>query len=80
MHVEKWPNVLWKSCDVHTARFLKYVWTFFNTILEKASITLCTVGSEIPVILILISVLLYVSGQTVCRKNRGCTTNKLCLQ
>ena len=78
--LKNWPNVLWKSCDVHTARFLKYVWTFFNTILEKVSITLCTVGSEIPVILILISVLLYVSGQTVCRKNRGCTTNKLCLQ
>ena len=31
MHnVVKWPNILWKSCGVHTARFLKYVWPFYN--------------------------------------------------
>ena len=31
MHdVEKWPNVLQKSCGVNTTRFLNYVWTFFN--------------------------------------------------
>ena len=31
MHnVVKWPNILQKSCDVHTARFLKYVWPFYN--------------------------------------------------
>ena len=24
-NVEKWPNILLKSCGVHTARFLKYV-------------------------------------------------------
>ena len=31
MHgVAKWPNMLWKSCVVHGAGFLKYVWPFFN--------------------------------------------------
>ena len=31
MHdVEKWPTVLLKFCIVHTARFLMYVWPFFN--------------------------------------------------
>ena len=29
-HVEKWPNILLKSRGVNTARFLKYVWPFFN--------------------------------------------------
>ena len=24
-NVQKWPNILLKSCSVHTARFLKYV-------------------------------------------------------
>ena len=28
--VEKWPNILQKSNDVHIANFLKYVWPFFN--------------------------------------------------
>ena len=27
---EKWPKILLKSCGVNTARFLKYVWPFFN--------------------------------------------------
>ena len=26
----KWPNILLRSCRVNTARFLKYVWSFFN--------------------------------------------------
>ena len=31
MHnVEKWPDLLLKSCGVNTARFLKYIWPFFN--------------------------------------------------
>ena len=31
MHnVVKWPNILKKFCTVHTARFLKYVWPFYN--------------------------------------------------
>ena len=31
MHsVEIWPNTLLKSYGVHTAKFLKYVWPFFN--------------------------------------------------
>ena len=29
-NVEKWPNILLKSCGVNTARFLKYAWPFFN--------------------------------------------------
>ena len=30
-YVVKWPNIHWKSCGgVHTARFLKYVWPFYN--------------------------------------------------
>ena len=29
-NVDKWPNILWKSCGVNTAGFLKYVWPFFN--------------------------------------------------
>ena len=27
-NVEKWPNILSKSCGVHTASLLKYVWLF----------------------------------------------------
>ena len=29
-NVVKWPNILEKSCGVNTARFLKYVWPFYN--------------------------------------------------
>ena len=29
-NVEKWPNMLYKSCGVNTTRFLKYVWSFSN--------------------------------------------------
>ena len=29
--------VLWKSCGVHTARFLKYVWAFFNIMYDKVN-------------------------------------------
>ena len=36
MHnVVKWPNILLKSCAVHTERFLKYVWPFYNIIHER---------------------------------------------
>ena len=36
MHnVEKWPNILQKSGGVHTARFLKYVWSFSNVMHER---------------------------------------------
>ena len=31
----KWPNILQKSCDVNTARFLKYVWPFYNIMHES---------------------------------------------
>ena len=38
MHnVVKWPNILQKSCGVHTARFLKYVWQFYNIMHEKVN-------------------------------------------
>ena len=36
MHiVEKWPKIFLKSCGVHTAGFLKYVWPFLNIIYER---------------------------------------------
>ena len=31
----KWQNILQKSCGVHTARFLKYVWPFYNIMHER---------------------------------------------
>ena len=35
MHnVVKWPNILEKSCEVYAARFLKYVWPFYNIMLK----------------------------------------------
>ena len=39
MHnVVKWPNMLWKSCDVNTARFLKYIWPFYNIMHERVKL------------------------------------------
>ena len=36
MHnVVKWPNILLKFYGVNTARFLKYVWPFYNIMHEK---------------------------------------------
>ena len=36
MHnVVKWPNILEKSCGVNTARFLRYVWLFYNIMHER---------------------------------------------
>ena len=36
MHnVVKWPKILLKSCGVHTPRFLKYVWPFYNIMHES---------------------------------------------
>ena len=35
--VLKWPNILLKSCGVHTARFLKYVWPFYNIMRERVN-------------------------------------------
>ena len=38
MHnIEKWPNIFSKSCAVNTAKFLKYVWPFFNIIHENVN-------------------------------------------
>ena len=35
MHnIVKWANILWKSCGVHTTRFLKCVWPFYNIMHE----------------------------------------------
>ena len=42
MHnVVKWPNILYKSCGVNTARFLKYVWPFYNIKHERVKIAEC---------------------------------------
>ena len=36
MHnVVKWPNILLKFCGVNIARFLKYVWPFYNIMHER---------------------------------------------
>ena len=36
MHnVVKWRNILKKPCGVNTARFLKYVWPFYNIMHER---------------------------------------------
>ena len=37
-NVEKLPNILLKSYGVHTARFLKYVWSFFNIMHERVNL------------------------------------------
>ena len=44
MHnVVKWPNTLLKSCGVYIARFLKYVWPFYNIMHEgMKGLTICT--------------------------------------
>ena len=36
-NVEKWPNILLKSFLVNTARFLKYIWPFFNIMNERVN-------------------------------------------
>ena len=43
MHnVKKSSNILYRSCGVHTIRFLKYVWPFFNIIYETVNAVKCT--------------------------------------
>ena len=38
MHsVVKWAQTLLKSCGVNTARFLKYVWPFYNIMHERVN-------------------------------------------
>ena len=38
MHnVVKWANIFLKSCGVHTARFLKYVWPFYKIMHERVT-------------------------------------------
>ena len=34
-NVVKWPKILLKSCGVNTARFLKYLWPFYNILHER---------------------------------------------
>ena len=42
MHnVVKWPNILQKSCGVNTARFIKFVWPFYN--MHERVKTLCAI-------------------------------------
>ena len=38
-NIEKRPSILQKSCGVNAAKFLKYVWPFFNIILERVQLT-----------------------------------------
>ena len=38
-NVVKWPNILLKSCSVNTARFLKYVWSFYSIMHERVKYT-----------------------------------------
>ena len=37
-NVEKWSNILLKSCGVNTARFLKYIWQFFDVMHESVNL------------------------------------------
>ena len=37
-NVEKWPNILLKSCTVSTSRFLKCVWPFYQHCVKSACI------------------------------------------
>ena len=51
MHVVKWPNILQISCGVHTARFLEYVWPFYNIMHEKVNFSVsrrCHLLSLLP--------------------------------
>ena len=34
-NVVKWSNILLKTCGVSNARFLKYVWPFYNIMHER---------------------------------------------
>ena len=36
-YVEKWPKTLQKFYGVHTARLLKFVWSFFTIIHERVN-------------------------------------------
>ena len=38
-NVVKWPNIILKSCGVTTARFLKYVWPFYNIMHETVNLS-----------------------------------------
>ena len=33
-HIEKWSNVLQKSCGMNTGRFFKFAWPFFSVMNE----------------------------------------------
>ena len=37
-YFKKWSNMLLKSCSLNTARFLKYVWPFFNIMNERINL------------------------------------------
>ena len=39
MHnIEKWSNILCKSLGVHTIKFLKHIWSFFNIMQERVKL------------------------------------------
>ena len=37
-NIVKWPNILQKSCGANNARFLKYVWPFYNIMHERVKL------------------------------------------
>ena len=37
-NVVKWSNILLKSCEVYTARFLKYFWPFYSIMHERVKL------------------------------------------
>ena len=38
MHnVVKWPNIFKKSCGIHTVRFFKYDWPFYNKMHDRVN-------------------------------------------
>ena len=43
----KWPNILQKSCVVHTAIFLKYAWPFYNIMHERVDGALIVGGQGV---------------------------------
>ena len=34
-NIEKWPNIILKSCGIDTAKLFKHVWPFFNIMHQK---------------------------------------------
>ena len=49
MHnIVKGPNILSKSCGVYIARFLKYVWSFYNIMHERVNYRIIWILASLP--------------------------------